>query len=525
MARGKSAATPAGGVDAQKSTSPDVTPPSSPQPAHHHDGDASSDSETYSPRVDRSHPQLIPLPKAEGVGYPVTAEPLPDLPEYTWQEVARHNTPASCWVYIGTKVYDITPWLDRHPGGRQVLLLAAGRDCTDLFTSYHPFTELPGKMLAKFCVGQVCTTEFPQYQPDTGFYTELRKEVGEFFRENKLDSKDPTPGMVRLAGMMVACAVTFSLMIYSCTQEWSFAVQFLAALAFGMAQALPLFHMMHDASHCAIGHTEGWWAVVGRFTLDWFAGASMNSWHNQHILGHHVYTNVLGIDPDLPMAKTGSFRRVTHHQKWNAGYRLQHIYLLFLYGLSALKFRIEDVTDLLIFKKVGPIRMNDIDNREVLSQVLSKTFWLLWRFILPVFYFGVGAGRLLVLSLVVEFVTGYFLNFNFQISHISPLCEFTDGEQPAVPKEWAQSQLATTLDYAHDSPIVRFFNGALNFQSVHHLFPAVSQYHYPALAPIVKRVAAKHGVRFNYVGTLGEAFRLHLQHLYVLGVDHVLHSH
>jgi fatty acid desaturase len=234
---------------------------------------------------------------------------------------------------------------------------------------------------------------------------------------------------------------------------------------------------------------------------------------------------MLGVDPDLPLTKSGSFRRVCWQQKWNSAYRLQHVYLLFLYGLSALKFRIEDITNLLIFKRIGPIRMNDIDNREVLSQLASKLFWILWRFCIPVAYFGVGAGRLLALSLLVEFVTGYFLNFNFQISHISPLCDFTDVDQAPGSKEWAQSQLATTLDYAHHSSIVTFLNGALNYQAVHHLLPAVSQYHYPALAPIVQRVAKKHGVRYNYVNTFSEAFHLHLQHLYVLGIDQVLHSH
>ena len=48
-----------------------------------------------------------------------------------------------------------------------------------------------------------------------------------------------------------------------------------------------------------------------------------------------------------------------------------------------------------------------------------------------------------------------------------------------------------------------FLCGALNYQSVHHLFPCVSQYHYPALSGVVRRVARKWGVRYNYVGSFG----------------------
>ena len=31
--------------------------------------------------------------------------------------------------------------MDNHPGGKEILLLAAGRDITYAFDSYHPFTD------------------------------------------------------------------------------------------------------------------------------------------------------------------------------------------------------------------------------------------------------------------------------------------------------------------------------------------------------------------------------------------------
>lgn len=33
--------------------------------------------------------------------------------------------------------------MENHPGGKEILLLAAGRDITYAFDSYHPFTEKP----------------------------------------------------------------------------------------------------------------------------------------------------------------------------------------------------------------------------------------------------------------------------------------------------------------------------------------------------------------------------------------------
>jgi len=68
---------------------------------------------------------------------------------YTWQEVAEHNTEKSLWVTVRGKVYDISSWVDNHPGGKEILLLAAGRDITYAFDSYHPFTEKPTQVREK----------------------------------------------------------------------------------------------------------------------------------------------------------------------------------------------------------------------------------------------------------------------------------------------------------------------------------------------------------------------------------------
>jgi cytochrome b involved in lipid metabolism len=58
-------------------------------------------------------------------------------PTFTWEEVARHNTPESAFVAIEGKVYDVTAFVDKHPGGRDQLLRGSGRDVSAVFRSYH----------------------------------------------------------------------------------------------------------------------------------------------------------------------------------------------------------------------------------------------------------------------------------------------------------------------------------------------------------------------------------------------------
>ncbi|CAJ2504874.1 Uu.00g122680.m01.CDS01 [Anthostomella pinea] len=53
--------------------------------------------------------------------------------EYTYQDVAEHNTKKDLFVVIHDKVYDCTKFVDEHPGGEEVLLDVGGQDATEAF--------------------------------------------------------------------------------------------------------------------------------------------------------------------------------------------------------------------------------------------------------------------------------------------------------------------------------------------------------------------------------------------------------
>lgn len=49
---------------------------------------------------------------------------------FTWEEVQRHSHRGDQWLVIERKVYDVTDWVKRHPGGIRVISHYAGEDAT-----------------------------------------------------------------------------------------------------------------------------------------------------------------------------------------------------------------------------------------------------------------------------------------------------------------------------------------------------------------------------------------------------------
>jgi cytochrome b involved in lipid metabolism len=51
---------------------------------------------------------------------------------YTLADVAKHSTGSDCWMAIEGRVYDVTAFISRHPGGNEILR-GCGKDATQLF--------------------------------------------------------------------------------------------------------------------------------------------------------------------------------------------------------------------------------------------------------------------------------------------------------------------------------------------------------------------------------------------------------
>ena len=157
---------------------------------------------------------------------------------YTWQEIAKHNTAESAWVIVRGRVYDVTGFLDKHPGGREMLLLSAGRECTDLFAMYHALSDKPERFLAAYDIGAaVGAPEFTPFAPDTGFWDDVRGRVKGYFKQTGLDPKGGVVGgTLRMIPVLALLVASFLVMNRQLLPDAPFYARVMAAVVFGVCQ-------------------------------------------------------------------------------------------------------------------------------------------------------------------------------------------------------------------------------------------------------------------------------------------------
>ncbi|KAH0456549.1 hypothetical protein IEQ34_014456 [Dendrobium chrysotoxum] len=85
---------------------------------------------------------------------------LGDQKLYHFDDVSKHSATKDCWLIIHGKVYDVTPFMDDHPGGDEVLLAATKKDATNDFEDVghsNPARDL----MDKYCIGKIDASTLP----------------------------------------------------------------------------------------------------------------------------------------------------------------------------------------------------------------------------------------------------------------------------------------------------------------------------------------------------------------------------
>lgn len=458
--------------------------------------------------------------RASGASSPESETPLK---KYTLEDVSLHSSPTDCWLVIWGKVYDVTRWIPNHPGG-SLIYVKAGQDCTQLFDSYHPLYVR--KMLSKYCIGELAPTvgedkfktahlEYKDAASED-FYLVMKQRVEAYFKKNKINPRTHSHMMIKSLVILVGYFACYYLAFF-----WSssFFLSLAFALGMGFFAAEVGVSIQHDGNHGAYTSWCGFGYIMGA-SLD-LVGASSFMWRQQHVVGHHSFTNVDNYDPDIRV-KDPDIRRVvdTQPRQWYHSY--QHVYLAALYGLLALKSIFLDDFNAYFSGSIGPVKLAKLTPVEFSILFGGKALYAFYMFVLPSLYCVHSAGTFLSLYVASQLITGWMLAFLFQVAHVVDDVEFPTPEESdgklKVKGGWAAMQVATTTDFSAQSLFWSHVSGGLNNQIEHHLFPGVCHLYYPAIQPIVKETCKEFDVPYVAYPSFWAALVAHFAHLKKVGI-------
>lgn len=407
------------------------------------------------------------------------------------------------WIIHG-KRYDLTDFAAVHPGGAVAINMARGRDCTELFESYHALSDKPRAMMHKFLATDQSNVPSPLFNwKDTPFYDELKHEVRAYFKKNGMSHKDTWFGLSRHAFFVLLTLV--SLWYWSAGHWWTLAV-------LPWAYWLGPSHMMHSGSHGAISKYEAVNVICAYFGS---AHVSIYDWMHQHVIGHHAHVNIVNRDPDLEhfahIDQAGPGFRLSAHQAW------LNKYLNWRLAMPMQAF----------FTTLGPAFVNqfhywskmaffnvpylNVSRTRFVLHVLGRIAIVAFMVLVPVIY--LPWYKVLPFALLPLGFHGYIYYCFSQISHATGAANHHGDERECVQREWAVHQVLHSLDYSAQSLVWRTLSIGLNCQALHHVFPSIATTHYGPLSLILERVAEKHNVKYNRVSSFREALVEHYRHV------------
>ncbi len=349
--------------------------------------------------------------------------------------------------YIHGRLYDLEPWLEKHPGGADFLLRCRGTDCTAAFEVHHIRMPKAQAMLKHFEVkvsDPIPDSPWPQF--DWSQYGELRQLIAK-----RLKEQNWKPGPSRRAKLIAVAALAINL---ATPFVWQSAGAWTALLALVYAMNMVI---MTGFGHVFL-HLNTRWQYLGDL-----GGFSSHTWKEEHCLAHHLYTNHPEFDPDV-----GKLRPLVHFSpsKRTRWQRYAPLFIVPLYAIAFMALRLARPFEIMRDPRNWQVRLA--------WYVVGSFGWLILWSSLGLLWTGV------LLECLASFL---FLSITLS-NHNHEDCHF-----PHKRQDFVLHQVKTCQDFGS----VKYwpsllFNAFLGNQTLHHLFPTLNPAYYTVVEQSLKEM-------------------------------------
>ena len=408
------------------------------------------------------------------------------------------------WNIYG-KRYDLSKFMDKHPGGRRILELTRGNnDLTPLFESYHAMSNINNikDMLKKYEIdSNGCETNYT-FNEDEFYYT-LKRRIKRYFGKDSSVIKKIKINYIWIFKVMMMTLSFFYLFLNAFVfNNFSFVYDCISSFTSGVIIIMLGFCVMHDASHYALFAknakcNELLCNIVNSIYL-W----NSDLWLFHHSISHHAYTGDPNKDPDLlftqPIVRKS---RYISKQKYLKISNKLLPYITYFYLFIFPGFYLGSaIVYWFIWKKRGYLwkmsKPNSTTN-SFIENLISGSLSLLviashfYRFnIIVSLLFIIGANITYGCCILPDHDT-----FETSINHISK------------NKDWGEIQVRNSGNFENGRfyDLFCFLFGGINYQIEHHLFPSICHVHYPKISKIVKKTCQEFDIPYVSHPTLYSA--------------------
>jgi fatty acid desaturase len=405
--------------------------------------------------------------------------------DLTMAEVAKHDKRTDAWIVVDGHCYDVTQYVETHPGGWLPISNLAGKDVTDAFANYHP-ARVYEHMLPRFYIGEVADYEVSDFVRE---HRALRQQLLKrgLFETNPWYYINKT----------ILLIVGFVVMLYTVLVLEQRAI---GAVMLGMFWQQLAF-MGHDVGHNSVSHVRKadlfWGTLFGNLT----GGISLAWWKRSHNV-HHVVCNSVENDPDIQHVPIMAVSRKMFKPFWSTyherEYRMDFALARFLVGyqhylfylaMSLARFNLYVQSwRLLLSKEGGKLELRKLE-------VVSLSGFAVW---LTALCFSFPSWLDVLQFLLISHATTGLLHIQICLSHF--YMDFYHGRAYNDDSdEWFTMQLKTTMNVACPAWL-DWFHGGLQFQIEHHLWPRLPRHNLREARKLVKPFCEKHGIRYHEPG-------------------------
>ncbi|KAJ7910610.1 oxidoreductase [Mycena leptocephala] len=117
---------------------------------------------------------------------------------YTAEDVAAHRTQGNCWLSRHGKVYNVSKFINDHPGGDDIILKYAGKDVAGVMAGKdgerHEHSDAAYEMLEEYQIGKLGTEESilsDDFEATDDFHPEETNSDEDFKKNQFLDLSKP----------------------------------------------------------------------------------------------------------------------------------------------------------------------------------------------------------------------------------------------------------------------------------------------------------------------------------------------